>query len=138
MGGSKVTVMVTSVPVTGPSPPVNGFGPLIPFTTEFWTLKTGFTTAALALRLSSRLSRVASSISTSLGEFVRVGTAGVRACVRVNGENVIDLDFNPVDAFQRRSHRKQPREGLLIDDHALAENEVIGCLRLNKPGAGRT
>src|SRR5207248_5206595 len=51
---------------------------------------------------------------------------------------MIDLDFNPVDAGQWRSQRKQSREGRLINEHALIENEVIGCHRLNQPAlAGR-
>ena len=75
MDGLKCTVINTSSPVTAPSPLVFSFGCLlIPFTTEFDAVKLGFTIVAVTVRLPSLLSRVAESISTSAGEFVRVRT----------------------------------------------------------------
>ena len=75
MGGLKFTAINTSCPVTAPSPLVFSLGLLlIPFTTEFDTLKLGLTMVAEKLRLPSALSRVAESISTSAGELVRFGT----------------------------------------------------------------
>jgi len=75
MGGLNCTVINTSSPVTAPSPLVFSLGCLlIPFTTEFNTLKLGFTSVVEKVRLPSALSRVAESISTSPGELVRVRT----------------------------------------------------------------
>src|SRR5262249_55083662 len=92
IGGLKVTVILTSSPVTGPSPPVNGNGggpAWIPFTTEFMAVKTGFTTAGLKLRLPALLFLVAELISMSAGEFIRVRTGIVRVLVESMGENAL-------------------------------------------------
>src|SRR6266704_974453 len=86
MGGLKFTVINTSSPVTAPSPLVFSLGCLLmPFTTEFDAVKLGFTIVAEKVRLPLALSRVAESISTSAGEFVRVTTFpdGGDFCIRI-------------------------------------------------------
>ena len=72
----KVTSNSTSCPETGPSPFVSWFGfGLMPFTTEFPTVKEP-SGVAVKVRLGLTLSRL--SNATSEGEFVRVGTFGIR------------------------------------------------------------
>jgi len=71
--------IATPPPVAAPSPPVNGVELEIPFTTVFATVKLALSRVAPKPSVVSLESRVAAWISTSEGEFIRVGTVMVRA-----------------------------------------------------------
>ena len=74
----KVMAIWTTSPVSGPSPSVVLSGSsLMPVTTVFPTEKRGFTRLGVKASVPRLPSRVASSISTSAGEFTRVGTCAV-------------------------------------------------------------
>src|SRR6266481_1010468 len=88
IGGLKVTVIETSSPVIGPSPPVKGKGGGLGWilsTTELLTVKEPIR-VEVKLRLPPLLSLVAESISLSAGEFTRVGTVIVRTVSESTGK----------------------------------------------------
>src|ERR1051326_8300744 len=82
IGLVKVTVISTSAPVTAGSPCFT----LMLFTTVGWAVKLGFKSCVEKRSVWLLLFRVAESISTSEGEFSRVGTCGVRLATESSGE----------------------------------------------------
>jgi hypothetical protein len=68
----------------------------MPLTTVFATVKLGLFSVARKPSVLSAEFRVAASISTSEGEFTRVGTFGVCAVFESLGKILVDLDFDLV------------------------------------------